>query len=78
VTAVVAKLRRLGLHARMSYKTTRNPGKLLKDAAACRARFAVMLGDEAQGGVAAVKHLDTGEQRDVPLDDLVNHLAGGA
>ncbi len=63
--AVVSQLRRAGLHARMSYKTTRNVGKLLKDATGCGARFAVILGDDVQ-----VKNLETGEQKAVALDGL--------
>ncbi|MEM8495458.1 MAG: histidine--tRNA ligase, partial [Planctomycetota bacterium] len=43
VPGIVSELRRAGLHARMTYKTTRNVGKLLKDATACNARFAVMV-----------------------------------
>ena len=41
------QVREAGLHARMSYKTTRNPGKLIKDASAARARFAVILGEDS-------------------------------
>src|SRR5262249_21871131 len=41
--AVVSPLRRQGLHARRTSKSTKNIGKLLKDAAACRARFALIL-----------------------------------
>lgn len=40
---LLAQLRRAGLHARRSYKTTRNVGKLLQDADKCGARFAVIL-----------------------------------
>lgn len=40
---LLAALRRAGLHARRSYKTTRNVGKLLQDADKCAARFAVIL-----------------------------------
>jgi histidyl-tRNA synthetase len=65
---VVGQLRRAGLHARMSYKTTRNVGKLLKDATSCRARFAVLLGETTE-----LKNLDTGEQRAV-TGDLVSEM----
>lgn len=40
---LLAHLRRAGLHARRSYKTTRNVGKLLQDADKCGAHFAVIL-----------------------------------
>lgn len=60
VTPLVASLRREGLHARRSYKSTKNVGKLLKDAAGARARFAAIV--EQDGASATVKNLDTGEQ----------------
>jgi len=72
VPAVVAQLRFAGLHARMSYKTTRNVGKLLPDAQKCGAKFAVILGDEAD--VAQVKVLATGEQKSVAIADLARTL----
>lgn len=68
---VVSRLRRAGLHARFSYKTTRNVGKLLKEAANHKARFAVILSDD----VPQVKDLDTGEQREVAADELIDALA---
>lgn len=66
---VVARLRREGLHARMSYKTTRNVGKLLKDAEKARARFAVIVGEGLE-----MKNLETGEQSAVAAADLVGAL----
>jgi len=71
VSAVVAQLRRAGIHARFSYKTTRNVGKLLKDATSTGARFAVILDDQAAQGRAALKDLKSGEQREVAFDALV-------
>jgi len=66
---LVAHLRRSGLHARHTSRTTRNIGKLLKEAASCHARFAVILDDSAQS--ATLKNLDTQEQQeDVALDKL--------
>jgi histidyl-tRNA synthetase len=67
---VVAELRRAGLHARMSYKATRNVGKLLKDAEKVRARHAVLLGASMQ-----LKDLDTGEQSPVEAGGLVAALS---
>ena len=67
---VVAMLRRADLHARMSYKTTRNVGKLLKDATNCGARFAVIVGDDVQ-----VKNLETGDQSAVAIEALVDCVA---
>lgn len=40
---VLAALRRAGLHARRSYKSTRNVGKLLQEAGKSGARFALIL-----------------------------------
>jgi histidyl-tRNA synthetase len=71
---VVATLRRAGLHTRMSYKQTRNPGKLLKDAEKARARFAVLLDDTAAQGQAQVKDLATGEQSPCAIADLPQQL----
>jgi len=71
VPALVSKLRQSGLHARMTYKTTRNFGKLMKDASGCKARFAVMVeAEEIQ-----VKNLDSGEQVAVSEGDLLAHLS---
>ena len=71
---VVAMLRREGLHARHSTKTTRNVGKLLGDASKARARFAVILGKELAEGIVAMKNLETGEQRDIGRNELVREL----
>lgn len=71
---VVAALRREGLHARHSAKTTRNVGKLLGEASKARARFAVILGKELAQGVVGLKNLESGEQREVTRDALVNDL----
>jgi len=66
---LVAQLRRSGLHARMSYKATRNVGKLLKDAEKARARFAVIVGESLQ-----LKNLETGEQTPIQPDTLAQAL----
>lgn len=72
VASVVGDLRRSGLHARMSYKASRNVGKLLKDATGCGARFAVLLGGDAG---CEVKDLRTGEQAPVKRGELLARLA---
>ena len=71
VAPIVAQLRRAGRHARMSYKATRNVGKLLKDAEKTRARFAVLV--SADG--LELKDLASGEQQTVAADDLVQATA---
>lgn len=70
VPGLATKLRQQGIHARFSYKTTRNVGKLLKDAAACNARFAVIVED---GGLQ-LKDLASGEQVEVSPKDLVDRV----
>lgn len=76
---VVAGLRRVGLRARHSYKSTRNMGKLLKEADRTGARVAVILESETQ---AALKDLSTGEQDRTDLKSLPEairaHLARDA
>ncbi len=76
VPRLVADLRRQGLHTRFSYKTTRNVGKLLKDAAGCDARFAVILGDQVNDGRVTIKDMAGGEQQDLTLDQIAAHLRG--
>ncbi|MFO0895255.1 MAG: histidine--tRNA ligase [Phycisphaerales bacterium] len=73
---LAARLRRAGLHVRYSYRSTQNVGKLLGDAGKARARFAVILGAEMAQGAAALKDLDAGTQRLVPLDGLQAALVG--
>jgi histidyl-tRNA synthetase len=72
VGAVVAQLRTAGLHARFSYKTTRNVGKLLKDAAAAKARFALILSDDK----TELKDLGSGEQKAVELASVIEAVRG--
>lgn len=63
------------LHARHSYKATKNIGKLLQDASAQHARRAAIIED---GAVCTLKDLDTrAEQKGVPLDELGRRMATG-
>lgn len=72
---IVADLRRRGIHARFSYKSTRNLGKLIKDAATVRARYALILDDAAAAaGVAQLKNLESGDQSEVALSALPAQL----
>ncbi|MBA4119367.1 MAG: hypothetical protein C0513_01495 [Isosphaera sp.] len=59
VPGLLAALRRAGLHARRSYKGTKNIGKLLKEASDAGARSAAIV---ESGSEATVKDLDTGAQ----------------
>ncbi len=68
---VVAALREAGLHARHTYKTTRNVGKLLQEAAGLRARYAVIL---ESGQAAQLKDLRAGTQRPAAVANIVEEL----
>ena len=70
VTGWVARLRRAGLHARTTYKATRNTGKLLKEAVNARSRFALLVGAEG----LELKDLETGEQSAVAAGDVEGRL----
>ena len=62
-----------GLHARRSYKTTKNVGKLLQEAAKAGARFAVII---ESASTAKLKDMITGAQEDrtYTLEDLPAEL----
>ena len=67
-------LRRAGFAVDLGYGG--NLGKRMKRANRLNASAAVILGeDELARGVAAVRDLDSGEQEEVPLDALRDHLA---
>jgi histidyl-tRNA synthetase len=70
MSTLVAQLRRAGLHARFSYKATRNLGKLIKEASGVRARYVLILDDAVTEGKASLKDLDGGEQEDIALGDI--------
>lgn len=72
------------LHARHSYKATRNIGKLLQEASGQHARFAAIIesaDDPAKwgdipGGECTLKNLDTREEwKGVPLKDIAGRAA---
>ena len=70
----IALLREKGLHARRSYKTTRNVGKLLTDASKANALFTVILGQELDRGCVVVKNMESGEQVEVQQNQLLDHI----
>ncbi|QQE10308.1 histidine--tRNA ligase [Planctomycetota bacterium] len=72
VLPLIADLRAKGLHARFSYKTTKNMGRLLKEAVGSKAKFACIL-DDAEA-TAQVKNLDTQEQVEVGIDEIAKYL----
>ncbi len=71
---LAARLRHAGLSVDLGYRG--NLSKRLKRANKLGARVAVLLGDdELDRGAATVRDLDSGEQEEVPLDDLERALA---
>ncbi len=74
MTGIAADLRRKGVHARFSYKATRNLGKLLKDADTARARYALILDDKLAQGQAGLKDLAAGTQMDVALAEVAGRI----
>jgi histidyl-tRNA synthetase len=76
--ALAAELRRAGLHARFSYRATTNIGKLIKDADACKARFAAILDRaSAQTHTVQLKNLADGTQSQVALGELASEIQRG-
>ena len=74
LTSTVAMFRKEGIHAQRSYKSTHNVGKLLTDAAKANASHAVILGQELESGLVVVKNMETGEQVELPQDQLLQHV----
>ena len=67
------QLRRRGLYAELGYSG--NVGKRMKRANKLNARVAVILGDdELAKGVATLRDLDSGEQREIKFDQLAQQL----
>ena len=71
VAGVIASLRRAGLHARRSYKTTKNIGKLIQDAAKMRARYCVILESAA---AAQVKDMGTQGQETCSVAEIAEKI----
>ena len=66
---VAAELRRAGISCDMAFRG--NMKKRMQKASDSGARYAIILGDdELDRGEAALKHLESGEQRSVPLTAL--------
>jgi len=69
------RIRQAGLPADLGYSG--NMGKRMKRANKLNARVAIILGEnELAKNVAALRDLDSGEQREVPLDQVIESLAG--
>lgn len=72
---IIAQLRAAGIASDMAFRG--NMKRRMQKASASGARYAIIVGeDELARGEAAVKDLVSGEQRDVPLADLVKALGG--
>ncbi|NRD88749.1 histidine--tRNA ligase, partial [Sphingopyxis sp. BSNA05] len=72
-TKLMAELRRAGVSCEMAYKG--NMKKRMQKANAAGAAHAVIIGEnELANGVAAVKNLATGDQREIVLGGLVEAL----
>lgn len=70
---IAARLRRAGLACEMAYKG--NMKRRMQKAAAGGVRYAVIIGDdELARGEAALKHMESGEQRHVALDGLAEAI----
>ena len=74
VEGLLVALRRSGIHARRSYKSTRNVGKLLSEAGKCGARTAVILDQGIAEGAVSLKDLDGGAQVDTSIDRLAGEI----
>ena len=71
---VVSDLRSAGIGVDLDL-SCRNLSKNLKYAASIRARYAIIVGQkELEKGVVTVRDLDSGDQSEVPLKDIVNYF----
>jgi histidyl-tRNA synthetase len=64
---VATALREAGLRVRPD-GSTRKLGRQLESAAKAGASWAVIVGEEFEGGIVVLRDLSSGEQRDLPLD----------
>lgn len=71
LTPMLAALRRRGMHARRSYRTTKNIGKLLKEASDADARFAIIIESPTE---ITLKNLDDGTQDKGPAESLLARI----
>ena len=74
IASTIATLRSNGIHARRSYKTTRNVGKLLTEAAKVKATFTVILGQELERDCIVIKNMESGEQVELQRDQMLVHI----
>lgn len=71
VGPLLADLRRRGMHARRSYKSTKNIGKLLKEASDAGSRYAVIIESTSE---VTLKNLDDNTQDKGPREEMVGRI----
>ncbi|RKS79386.1 histidyl-tRNA synthetase [Actinomadura pelletieri DSM 43383] len=77
VMGFAARLRDVGLRTEVYLAASRKLAKQLKWAADRKARFALIYGAaDKDAGVITVRDMDTGEQAQVPTDELAAYLTG--
>ncbi|MFI0479533.1 histidine--tRNA ligase [Actinomadura sp. 9N215] len=77
VMGFAARLRDAGLSTEVYLAASRKLAKQLKWAADRNARFALIYGaSDKEAGVVTVRNMDSGEQAQVPTDELAAHLTG--
>lgn len=67
----LARLRQQGMHARRSYKATKNVGKLLTEAASANARYAVIIESATD---ITLKNMDANTQDKGPASELLGRI----
>ena len=78
VDRILGTLRKAGVHARRSYRSTRNVGKLLSEAGRSGAMYAVIIGREFAEGNVVIKDLEGGTQEIVPINEMVSQFQRNA
>jgi histidyl-tRNA synthetase len=78
VDRILGALRSAGVHARRSYRSTRNVGKLVSEAGRSGAAHVVIVGRELAEGNVVIKDLQGGTQETIAIDDVVSRFRGEA
>ena len=74
IASIISELRINGIHARRSYKSTRNVGKLLTEAGKTKSRLVIILGKELKQNKVVVKNMENGEQHEILKEDLLTYI----
>ena len=71
---LLSKIRKSGLKAKMDY-LDRSVGSQMKDADRSNASYTIIIGgDELKSGVATVRNMDSGEELDIELANIINEM----